>query len=154
MRYVGQGYEISVPLLPDGTAADMSGLRRAFDEAYERLYGHHHPDAEVEVLSLRLTARVPSAGLGGVRRSAAASGGDMPVLERELHFPGVHGPVTAQAYARAALRPGDRIDGPALIRDPESTIVVGPDATATLDEYGGVTLALPEKGRRPDDLDT
>jgi N-methylhydantoinase A len=148
MRYVGQGFEIAVPLEFDGGAVDTSGLRDAFHETYERLYGHHHSDAEIEILSLRLTARLASKDLGGVRRSAAQAGGDVPETVRELHFAGREGPVQARVYARAALAPGDRVEGPALIRDPESTIVVGPDAAATLDEWGGVSLTLPSRGVR------
>ena len=124
MRYLGQGFEIAV----DAKDATADGLRRAFDAAYERLYGRLIPNLDVEVLSWTLTlsaGRPVVASLGGSPTAAAtpdvvASGGTR--------------------VARDDLATGSELAGPATIVEDQTTIVVPADFRASVDMHGNVIL--------------
>ena len=123
MRYVGQGFEIAVPV-EDGTAAS---LRRAFDGAYEQLYGRLIPGLDVEVLSWTLTL---VSGREGTRvlpphamstGSTAATGGDCRIARQDLHV-------------------GDPVVGPVAIVEDQTTTVVPTGFEACVDVHGNVIL--------------
>ncbi len=136
MRYVGQGFEIQVPLpdtLPAGkTLADT--LRDGFLEKYDELFGRRIEGVPIQAVSWRITAAGPTPDIKlrfegqQIDRSAAAKG------ERLAHFPG-HGYVPTKVYNRYGLAAGTRFAGPAVIEERESTVVVGPDATVTVDPH-------------------
>lgn len=134
MRYVGQGFEIKVEL-PAGPldASSLPKIELAFYDAYERLFGRRLEELPVETLSWRLsaTAAVPNVELsfaGRTERQSVRKG------IRNAHFPG-HGHVPCDVYNRYALTPGTALRGPAIIEERESTVVVGPDARITIDQY-------------------
>ena len=124
MRYLGQGFEIAV----DAKDATADGLRRAFDAAYERLYGRLIPDLDVEVLSWTLTL---SAG-----RPVVAAGEDTPTgaAPPDLAASGV------TRVLRDDLAPGAELSGPATIVEDQTTIVVPGDFQASVDAQGNVIL--------------
>ena len=125
MRYVGQGFEIAVDV-EDGTA---DGLRQAFDDAYEQLYGRLIPGLDVEVLSWTLTLRAeqaatttrPSAPLAMSRVSTVAASGGTRI-------------------ARDDLSVGDQVAGPLAIVEDQTTTVVPRGFEARVDQRGNVIL--------------
>lgn len=127
MRYVGQGYEIAV------NAADASaeGLRRAFDIAYEQLYGRLIPGLDVEVLSwtLNLRSERPTVGAFGTLPQPSTAG--------DLSDPGMSG----GRVARDSLMPHDRLAGPVTIVEDQTTIVVPAGFHAQMDEHGNVVMS-------------
>ena len=60
---------------------------------------------------------------------------------RSVHFPET-GYIDCRVYDRYSLRPGDRIEGPAVVEERESTIVIGPDACATIDSFRSVVIDI------------
>jgi N-methylhydantoinase A len=116
MRYHGQGYEIPVPMGDD--------LDERFNALHEQLYGFRMPDTPSEIVNLRAVGT-------GVRPNP-----ELP--EGELHGPdpGVAGPV----YDRAALQPGNRISGPAVITEFDSTTVVLTGYEAEVDRYLNILI--------------
>ena len=58
--------------------------------------------------------------------------------------------VQAGCYERAALRPGDCIDGPALISEPQTTVVVGTGYRATVSRQGALVIETAERGNEAD----
>jgi N-methylhydantoinase A len=130
MRYIGQGFEIEVPL-PDGTLGrELEGtIRSAFNAAYRDLFGRTEDSVEVEMISWRLSAR-----LRGQTITLARSFPPTPAkrAEREVYFDGF-GDRLCVVYDRYALRPGMKIDGPAVFEERESSFIVGPDCTVTVD---------------------
>ena len=119
MRYVGQGYEIAVPM---PAQPNQANLREAFDAAYQSLYGRLIPGLDVEVLSWTLTLAAPAPPL--VAHSRPVPGGDAPA-----------GPVL-----RHHLAAGDRVPGPANIVEDQTVIVVPAGQIATLDQDGNVLV--------------
>ncbi len=143
MRYAGQGYTVSVAL-PDGPLDDglAEPLRAAFAEAYERRFGARLASAEPEALHWRITARVNAPESDLVFNSGAEGQARRP--DRETYFPEANGFVTCAVYDRYALAPGEAVEGPALIQERESTVVVGPAGRTTKDDLGNLILTIGE----------
>ncbi|MBI3092345.1 MAG: hydantoinase/oxoprolinase family protein [Candidatus Tectomicrobia bacterium] len=138
MRYVGQAHEIYVPL-PDGplTPDSATALRRAFDLAYEQLLHRTNADYPVEGLNWRLLASAakPRLRLRSVPRRAGQRLEDARRPERLAYFPD-HGELRAcPVYDRYRLFEGAAFDGPAIIEERESTVVLGPNCHAESDAY-------------------
>ncbi len=121
MRYVGQGYEIAVPV-PE--QPERKTLRAAFDRAYEALYGRLISGLDVEVLSWTLTLTAPS---------PAPASGRPPAGRRR-------GIVDKRRVLRHRLAPGDRVHGPANIVEDQTVVVVGAGQQAEMDEYGNLLV--------------
>ena len=144
-RYVGQGYEVAVPV-PSGNldAAALARMRASFDEIYAARYGYASPEEPVEVVTWKL------AGIGGSPRIALAkavaqSGEGSRKDARRAYFPETRGYADTPVYDRYALAPGTSLTGPAIVEERESTTVIPPGVTATVDEYANL---LAEVGSR------
>ncbi|HSP74388.1 MAG TPA: hydantoinase/oxoprolinase family protein, partial [Gaiellaceae bacterium] len=132
LRYVGQGHELRVDVPPGGAAE----LRAAFERRYRELYGHEGPAVPVEALNWRVVSSGPRPELGRpvhARTDAAPLKG-----EREAFFPGRRRSVPV--YDRYALEPGARLDGPAIVEERESTLVVPPGRAAEVTEQLAVVV--------------
>ncbi|PCH99493.1 MAG: methylhydantoinase, partial [Alphaproteobacteria bacterium] len=135
MRYVGQGFEIEVPL-SKGAINNQLGdtLHKQFLEKYDELFGRRITGVPIEVVSWRITASGPTPNIQlqfegqQIDRRAAEKG------ERMVHFPDV-GYVPTKVYNRYGLAAGATFKGPAVIEERESTVVAGPDTTISVDEY-------------------
>jgi len=124
MRYRGQGHEIPV-MLPARpySGADTRMLREAFEAAYTALFGRVIPRLEVEALtwSLALAASRPLPQPVADPPQIAAP---PPTARRRLTDPATGDTEEAALYDRAALSPGARLEGPALIAEDGTTTVV------------------------------
>jgi N-methylhydantoinase A len=149
-RYVGQGYELTVPV-PSGAldARALARVRTQFDEIYAARYGYSSPDEPVEIVTWKLSA------VGGAPRvslAKAATGGTRNARkgERPAYFPERRGYVDTPVYDRYALTAGASITGPAIVEERESTTVLPPGASAVVDGYANLIVTLPREGT-PDD---
>jgi len=144
MRYVGQGFEVTVPLDRGSHAErDAAAWRRAFDAQYEKRFGRSLGALSVEVVSWRVRVVAPAAvselRFGGLE----SPGGDALIERRNAYFEECAGFIEAPVYARDRLAAaGVRIAGPALIEEAESTAVIGPSASAVADPYGNLIMSL------------
>jgi N-methylhydantoinase A len=136
MRYVGQGFDIPVPL-PE--SLDAASVERAFLDAYERLFDRRIEGLPMEVLSWRLhaTASRPEVP-GALGRSI---GGEARKGTRDVWFPQT-GMAPCAVYDRYRLAPGVTLRGPAVVEERESTTVIGPDASFTLDAQGNLVIEI------------
>jgi N-methylhydantoinase A len=141
MRYVGQGYEIPVPV-PSGRvhAGRLEELREAFYTAYRQRYSRFRTDVEVEALTWRLVASGPAPAVA--LRGRAAPGGTVEKGRRQAYFSELGAFATCTVYDRYALEPGMVLPGPAIVEERESTIVAGPSATLSVDEHRSVVMEL------------
>ncbi|HEV7443438.1 MAG TPA: hydantoinase/oxoprolinase family protein, partial [Steroidobacteraceae bacterium] len=132
MRYIGQGFEIEVAL-PDGVLGTEleDGIREAFNSTYAGLFERVIEHVPVEVINWRLSARLPGRTLG-VAYTPSASTAKRGT--RLIHFAGCGDRLTT-VYDRYALRPGTAIRGPAAFEERESTFIVGPECTVTVDDH-------------------
>jgi len=135
MRYVGQGFEVTVPL-DDGLLASPSlqDVRERFLATYAQLFERRITDVPVEAMSWRLAASAPVPNVELNFGGQPARRGDPRKGMREVYFPQT-GFASCAVYDRYSLQPGTHLAGPAVVEERESTIVVGPDARMTVDKH-------------------
>jgi len=141
LRYRGQGYEIRADFPGTAIGDDFAGLvAESFHAAYALSYGYRDAAAEIEAVDWHLTATLPveSAELNLGWR-APAQGSAAP-SERRAWFPETEGFATAAIHDRRRLGAGTVVAGPAILEDPESTVVVPPGMTATVNPQGHVII--------------
>jgi N-methylhydantoinase A len=140
MRYVGQGYELAVPI-PDGPidGRTADALRAAFDRVYAHRYGYSDVKAAVELVTVGVTVsgagpevRLPEQHPGS-RDAAHARKPD-----RRAYFAEARGYIPCPVYDRARLPVGATIAGPAIVEEPESTTVLPPGTTAEIDAWANL----------------
>ncbi len=124
MRYVGQGWEVPVTIeVRDYADADGELFRRLFDEQYEHFFGRVIDGLDVEIVSwsLRATSKIaPPARIG-----KTAKGGEARAQgTREIFDVQVGSFQTASVVARADMKPGDFVSGPAVITERETSTII------------------------------
>jgi N-methylhydantoinase A len=143
-RYIGQNFELLISL---GTITStgpielptMRSLREMFFSAHERAYGFHDPEAAIEIISSRLTARIPSQlSTDGVRNHSHASA---PTGERMTSFDGLRW-TAAAVYRRNDLAPGANVRGPAIIEQMDTTTPVYPGDLACVEPCGALLIRI------------
>jgi N-methylhydantoinase A/oxoprolinase/acetone carboxylase beta subunit len=141
-RYVGQGYELTVPV-PAGPldAAGLARVRAAFDEIYAARYGYANAAEPVETVTWKLAAigAAPRVSLAKTGETHRESG---PKTRRRAWFPECSGWTDCPVYDRYALAPGMQLTGPAIVEERESTSVLPPGATAAVDEYANLLVTV------------
>jgi N-methylhydantoinase A len=141
MQYVGQMHDISVPLPPGELAeADAPRLREAFFTRYRDLF-HRTAELTVEALNWRVTVSAAPPPLDLVLRKPA--GGTARKGQRQAYFPEADGYVETPVHDRYALVAGSVLQGPAIVEERESTLVVGPGARVSVDEFGTLVVEPP-----------
>ncbi|MBA4416767.1 MAG: hydantoinase [Syntrophus sp. (in: bacteria)] len=147
MRFVGQGAEINVSV-PDGdfTKLARADIRRLFDNVYEKLYGRTYPDSEVEFINFKVRASLPERllKLPRVKKKTGQSLNDAIKGQRPAYSPIAKAFIPYTVYDRYKLFPGARFQGPAIIEEKESTLIVGEDAGISVDDFGFLWIDLKE----------
>jgi len=139
-RYVGQGYELTVPVPPGALdAAALGRIRAAFDEIYAARYGYASPSEPVETVTWKLAAVGGAPRVALAKASAQARDGGLKG-RRRAWFPETRGWTDCAIYDRYALAPGARLEGPAIVEERESTSVLPPGTSATVDEYANLIV--------------
>ncbi|MAP12841.1 MAG: methylhydantoinase [Gammaproteobacteria bacterium] len=141
MRYVGQGFEIEVPI-SDVTFDDnfAASLTQAFTATYQNLFGRLVSGVGVEVLSWRLHARAVAPTLDYAFDNEGSSA-DSEKGSREIMLPDF-GTVMATVYDRYALGAGVEFSGPAIVEERESTTIVGPDCEVRVDSQLNLIVTI------------
>ena len=141
-RYVGQGFTLTV-VMPDGpyTAANGEQVQKAFETAYREKFGRTPPAVPIELVSLRVSvAAMPLAEIDP--RAKAASAQPMPKGERAVFFEEIKAYVATPVYDRVDLPIGERLQGPLLIEDTGSTLVVGPSGSVEQLTSGNLLISI------------
>lgn len=146
VRYVGQTHEVTVPVRSRTrrmTELNLSTAVNEFHSMHEQLYSFKRPDQSSEVLNLRLdligrrdTASLRSEAFGVEDPTEALRG------RREVFFIERSGFVDTPVYNGAKVVPGHLISGPAIIEEPDTTIVVYPGQEAMSDHYRTYVIEL------------
>ena len=149
MRYVGQEHAVTVDLpMRVYAKQDRAAIKRHFDAMHLARYGTSAPAERAEIVSLRstVTGVLPKPPL----REAAAGSAAPPKAaftgKRPVYFEG-DGFVETRTFARAALRAGNRIKGPALIEEHASTTVLLPGDTLEVDRFGNLAITVGNRKR-------
>jgi N-methylhydantoinase A len=135
MRYYRQGYEIPVEIEPSLLAGNgTTMLAERFNQLHEQFYGFRMEGSACEIVNLRAIGygKVPEPHLPEGEPGAGDSSGAV-VDEHEVYFHGEWLPT--RVYDRAKLRPGHRVEGPAIVTEFDSTTVVLSGYAAEVDRY-------------------
>ncbi len=167
LRYVGVDATLNVPADPGWTrsrtddASFPPALLEAFAAQHRQLYGFDRPGHPVEVVNVRVEAIGASAQDAVWAAPAPRAGGEGPrpadralVAFDRLGADGVRRveEVDTPIFRRADLHPGDRVEGPALVAEAASTIVLDPGWSARMDAHGNLLLERTGAGARRERL--
>ncbi len=133
MRYRGQSYELTIPF---GAA-----FADDFHTAHHRVYGYARPEADTEIVNIRVRAvgRVTPPPL-----VALPFGSDDPspalLDSRMVRFPS--GQVRVPLYRGESLSPGNHLTGPAIVVRSDTTILINPGDQAVVDAYRNLLITV------------
>lgn len=142
LRYAGQGFELNVPI--------SRALIPQFHAEHRRRYGYSHPDRHVEIVTLRLRARMQSPAAGSSSTHNAVAGSAIKPEKRRVVFSSRS--VDTAILDRESLPMGKLFRGPAIITEYSATTVVPPGMSFHIDSVRNLVIsALPaqkQKGAR------
>jgi N-methylhydantoinase A len=142
LRYVGQAYEVNVPV-PDGglDAAAVATILDRFHARHLQLYAHNHPEKAVEFVNGRVAAigLMSPPPMGKHEPSSAAPSAKET---RPIYFEESGGFIETAVYDRDSLGPGDALAGPAIVEQIDTTVVVHPGQTARIDDYRNLLISI------------
>ena len=147
-RYVGQNFELAVPVaegpaLGASDVPDAAAMTRAFSAAHEQAYGYSSDTGPIEIVNVRLAA---SARLHTFEDKPPVAGdpGSPRVRDtRMVHF-NEERPVETRICDRAEMRPGQQVDGPAILEQMDTTTPVYPGDRAEMTPDGHLIIAIAE----------
>jgi N-methylhydantoinase A len=144
IRFVGQGFEL-VTALPAGpyTTASESAIRDAFLATYRQLFGKVPPVSGIEIINIRVAVSAPTGD--GRLNTAAATRAARKALKgkRRAWVSTLNAYVEVPVFDRFALTVGDVVEGPAIVEEASSTLVIPPKGRAVTDPSGNILVDLP-----------
>jgi N-methylhydantoinase A len=142
MRYVGQWRSLAIEV--EGPVESLDEAIEAFHREHEREHAYRRDDTPVEIYQLNLQA------VGETRKAelpSHARDGDRPEAggTRDVRFAGQGEPVETPVYERSSLPAGATFDGPALVDQLDSTVLVPPGVRCEVDEWLNIRMEIPEE---------
>jgi N-methylhydantoinase A len=139
MRYVGQSFELEVPLEQDWVSARKpAAIRDAFHDYHQRIYSHSDRAAKVEMVSIRMRAIGEVPQVRSSMEVSAAPSTNGKSASRLSIFRGES--VSAAVATRESLHRGVSFQGPAIVEQLDTTCVIPPGWNASVHESGSLVL--------------
>ncbi len=135
LRYLGQSYEITVPVLKD-----LPSTLDSFHRRHQEIYGYASESEPVEIVAARLVASGLTAKPEFKKVATAEAPSSAPLTDKRRVFFDGTGWIETPVYYRQALLPGDRIEEPAIIEQYDATSIVPPGWKACVDELSNLCL--------------
>jgi N-methylhydantoinase A len=144
LRYVGQEHTVKVPvdLAALGREGGVAALAGRFHEDHETRYTFRLPTAGIEVVNFHLVASVHVVKPKPQLRPAGMAQVSDTLLGRRRVFFEHHGEMEATVYDAARLEPGMKLQGPAVVQDAASSLVLPPRHQLGVDSYGNFIIDL------------
>ena len=145
-RYVGQNFELSVPVASGASInpealPDYAGLREHFFAVHEQAYGYFNPDDPIEIINFRVTARGRLYRGDETLVDSAQTATLSSTGERDIYFAPEQA-TPSKVYERTALGEGHRINGPAVIEQLDTTTLIYPGDHAVVDALGNILIHI------------
>ena len=143
LRYVGQEHTIAIPLRDPGALnGEFAPLRAAFDAEHDQRYGQAAPDERLEIVNVRLVVTAARPDTLAERWLSERWMPEAPVTDqwRDVIFADPARPVRTRIVWRPSLAAGSRIEGPAVIEEPNATTLIHPGDVATVSEAGHLVI--------------
>ena len=148
MRYIGQSYELAIPLA-ETTETAWAGLAPAFHAEHLRRFAHSDPASPVEVVSFAVTAtglidtpELPRPPQGEREPPAVARRGTRRAFFEATGPEGGGGWAECPVWQREALLAGNRVAGPAIVEEVSATTVLYPGDQAYVDAIGSLVVEV------------
>lgn len=141
MRYVGQNYELQVEIPTENiTASDIEKMKQDFFVAHEKNYGYYNPNAPVQFVNFRCEATgiVKKPNLAELE-TTLDDPSKAEIGRRVVHFE-ESGAVDCPVYDRAKFGRAERVNGPCIIEQMDSTTVVPPNTWFSIDKFGNLII--------------
>lgn len=146
LRYAQQAYELTVPIeFAEGTTLVASDIARRFHEEHRRTYGHASTADSLELVNLRAVGTLRSQAqhqYNASRTAAPKSSGQAAHATREAYFGPRFGLLTTPVMTRAAVAAAGVLQGPVIVEEYDSTCVVPPEATVSVDASQNLVINL------------
>jgi len=133
VRYVGQSFELQVPL--------NSQFRQEFDRMHQEAYGYCQPGAPIEMVNVRVRAIGQVTPPPISRQPLGSSDPSSAKWEKRPVVVG-QGIQSVPHYWGNRLRPGHHVPGPAILVLDDTTVYLGPDDQATIDAYSNMIIDI------------
>ena len=139
MRYAGQWRSLDVTCAKPLTT--VASVIERFHDEHERTYAYSDRDQPVEIYGLRVTGHgvVEKPSFPAIESGAAE---DAQTGSRDAYFPDVDQYVETDVYQREQLGAGASFTGPAIVEQMDTTIVVPPEAEASVDDVGNLIITV------------
>ena len=143
VRYVGQSWKLRI-VAPGGelTTKHLPDLRAAFEDKHVQSYGYSVADEAVEIVNLGVlaTGMIPPPALRDIARGDRSADAAQKAV-REVYFGEIPGRVRCQIFDRHKALEGNVMEGPCVIEERESTILVHPGHQAEVVRHGALLLS-------------
>jgi len=140
LRYRGQSAEITVPLPGELTERSLREAEERFEQEFERTYGHRGETRRFELVTCRVIASVARSA-EHTERWAADRSASRAETARDAYFGERLGVLRAAVVSRASLE-GHVRNGPLIVQEYDTSVVVPPGCGATLDAHGNIVLDI------------
>ncbi len=138
MRYQGQNFELTIPLPKNQLSEnDLTVMIESFYEAHERNYGYFNSTEPTQLITYRVEALGERPKINLSPRQITEANSQAQVRDsRQVYFgQDLGGWITCDIYWRDDLSPGNKISGPAMIEQMDTTTIILPGHSAEIDEY-------------------
>jgi N-methylhydantoinase A/oxoprolinase/acetone carboxylase beta subunit len=144
MHYRRQGYEIRVPIPLGELGPDsVTEIKANFEGVYREQYGHIMPDTPIDAVSWRVIAQGPKPDLIlPSARPRSGGAGEAKKGSRYIYLPLTKDFGQVPVYDRYALGAGQSLNGPAVIEERESTVVINGPAKIGVDQANNLMVEL------------
>jgi len=139
LRYMGQSYEITIPIPNEAVGTGIGKLADAFREIYLRMYGHSN-QTPIEIVNIRCVTYDKVESLDSYCLQSVGELRPVKPSLREVWFLGERQPLATPIYSRASMCIGDSVTGPAIIEQPDTTTLVYPGQSARIDKTRNLIL--------------
>jgi len=150
LRYVGQGYELRVPI-PAGklTNAAMEKVWAEFHKLHDREYGHFFEDSPIEIVNIRLTGvgALPKVSAAKVKPGGSLKAATVKTAPSVFRAGDKLKTVKTTFYRRDKLPLNKVFSGPAIVLQKDTTTVIPPGWTARMDQGANLILTRAKRAR-------
>ena len=142
MRYLGQSYELNVPIPEEEiTGGVLSDIEKRFHALHEARYGYCAPEEIIQNVNIRVSAIgiMPPLKIKAEKEREVSPEGALKGF-RDVYLPRSGGYVSCAIYDRYRLKPGNVVTGPAIIEQIDSTTLIQPEQEAKIDCHRQIVL--------------
>jgi N-methylhydantoinase A len=144
MRYYGQHHEITLPFVAENfDQTKIDDLAKRFHEMHETLFGYSEPEKRIEIMNIGIAAigKMPKPEIKSQPLGEEDARGAIKE-ERSIYMGPEQGYCEVEVYEGEKLKPGNRFEGPAVVEDINTTMLLGPGQTLFVDGWKNYIVTL------------